>query len=191
MGAQVKISVQRYGFYPRGGGRVMAHIVPWTQKKQITLPERGAIRAITIDSVASASLKNPRVAERQAMRAEKIFSSDPVDSHVHYSNAANPGSTICTVAVCDHSVLGADSLGERGKPAEKVAEEAAYSLQRDLESGYALDSHMADQIVPYMALAGGSATISTVTEHTSTNIWVCNRFLKDQVAVEDHTLMRV
>jgi RNA 3'-phosphate cyclase len=193
MGAQVHITVQRYGFYPRGGGRIKAHIVPWKQKKKINLPERGKIRTITIDSVASSSLKNPRVAQRQATRAEEMFSAYPIDPHVHYQKAANPGSSICTVAVCDRSVLGADSLGERGVPAEKVAEKAAYSLQEDLASGYALDSHMADQIVPYMALTGGSATatISAVTEHTRTNIWVCNQFMKDLLILEDHTLKRV
>lgn len=191
IGAQVQITVEKYGFYPKGGGRLSAIISPWRDKKRVNLTERGAIAGIEVDSVASSSLKNPHVAERQASAFQKEFPSYSINPRIHYGETLNPGSSVCAVARCEHSVLGADALGERGKPAETVAEEAARALQRDLEPGYALDSHMADQIVPYLALAGGTVTVTEVTGHTTTNIWVCNQFCETQVAVDGHVLETV
>ncbi|MCK4282707.1 MAG: RNA 3'-phosphate cyclase, partial [Candidatus Brocadiae bacterium] len=68
---------------------------------------------------------------------------------------------------------------ERGKPAEKVGREAAQLLKRAMESGACLDAHMADQILPYLALAGGTSRVSVagITEHCRTNIWVIEQFL--------------
>ncbi|MBU7042862.1 MAG: RNA 3'-terminal phosphate cyclase [Theionarchaea archaeon] len=188
MGARVDISVDQYGFYPKGGGRVRAKIFPWKTKNRITIRKRGDIERILLYSVASSSLKKPKVAERQATACEKIFVPYDTDSHIQYAETLNPGSSICVVADCEHTVLGADALGARGKPAERVGDEAAVSLQKELESGYVLDSHMADQIVPYLALAGGSVTVSEITEHTRTNIWACNQFCKGQLTAKDHTL---
>lgn len=191
MGASVQVTVEKYGFYPRGGGQIKTIISPWNHKKRINLTERGAILGIEVDSIASSTLRNPRVAERQASAFQEEFSSYPINSWIQYGETLNPGSSFSAVARCEHSVLGADSLGERGKPAEAVAEEAAITLQKDLESGYALDSHMADQIVPYLAQAGGRVTVAEITGHTTTNVWVCNQFCETRVEVDGHILQIV
>ena len=47
------------------------------------------------------------------------------------------------------------------------------------ERGAALDRHLADQILLYLALAQGPSTITTeaVTSHLVTNVWVIEQFL--------------
>jgi RNA 3'-terminal phosphate cyclase len=75
-------------------------------------------------------------------------------------------------------------LGEINKRAEIVGKEAAQGLLNELESGMAVDSHMADQIIPYLALAGGSVTVTKVTPHAVTCADICNTFLERKVAID-------
>jgi RNA 3'-terminal phosphate cyclase (ATP) len=87
----------------------------------------------------------------------------------------SPGSGISLSAVTSSDTrIGADAIGEKGKPAEKVGKEAADQLVEDLKSGMALDRHMADIIIPYLAVAKGlsTVTVSRLTLHTLTNIKV-------------------
>ena len=67
--------------------------------------------------------------------------------------------------------FGASALGERGKPAEKVASEACDSLAQGLQSGCAVDAHLADQLLIYAALAKGGSAFSTpdFSSHLKTN----------------------
>ena len=42
MGANVKLELSSYGFYPRGGGEIRSHIVPAKRLAALELTERGA-----------------------------------------------------------------------------------------------------------------------------------------------------
>jgi len=74
-------------------------------------------------------------------------------------------------------ILGADALGEKGKPAEQVGEEAARKLIEEINSGMAFDRHMGDMLIPYIALADGYSKIgvSKLTLHTITNIHITEK----------------
>ena len=75
------------------------------------------------------------------------------------------------------------SLGARGKPAEKVADEAVDSMKDFIESDGCIDPHLADQLVPFMAVAKGNSFFTTtqVTEHLLTNLWVTGHFFPAKV----------
>jgi RNA 3'-terminal phosphate cyclase (GTP) len=188
MGITISFQVEKYGFYPKGGGRVKAVIHPWKEKKPLYLVERGAVTRIEVESIAAQALKNARVAERQSKAFQEVFSDYSVHNKDVYVKTFNPGSSFCAVAHCEHTVLGADSLGERGKPAEKVGKEAAFTLKKEIESGGALDTHMVDQIIPYLALTGGEISGSQISEHAKTNIWVCQQFLDTVITVSGNSV---
>ena len=79
-------------------------------------------------------------------------------------------------------------LGERGKPAEAVADEALEELFGHLDApGGATDPHSADQILIPLALADGRSeyTVSAVTEHLRTNARTVRAFLADRVITID------
>ncbi|MGB2804292.1 MAG: RNA 3'-terminal phosphate cyclase, partial [Candidatus Zixiibacteriota bacterium] len=78
------------------------------------------------------------------------------------------------------------ALGERGKRAEKVAEEACDDFLQFMQSTAAIDPHLADQLIPYLALADGKSilTVSKITKHLLTNIWVVRQFLQPQILVD-------
>lgn len=184
MGLIVNLEVKRRGHYPRGGGEVRVTVDPVSKLKPLHLTSQG--RLLKIEGISHCVKLPQHVAERQARAAiEKLREKDldveydieleyyPRGSDPHLS----PGSGIVLAAVTEETVLGGDSLGEKGKPAEIVGREAAEKLIREIESGAALDSHMSDMILPYIAIADGTSTFtgSKLTMHAHTNMYVIER----------------
>ena len=67
--------------------------------------------------------------------------------------------------------------------AEDVGKAAAQEIIAELSSPAAVDTHLADQLIPYLALAGGSYTVRQISKHASTNIWTARQFLNTVVNV--------
>lgn len=87
---------------------------------------------------------------------------------------------ICMVlwAESPSALLGADALGERGKPAETAGLEAAQKLSKFLSTGASVDEHLADQLIPYLALCPGSSLwFSYSSGHMESNIEMTEQFL--------------
>jgi len=191
IGCDVDIKVLREGFYPKGGAIVDVS----TKLKQIKLEklvaaEKGKLLCIEGISVASQSLKAARVAERQAEAASKLlyekFKIKP-EIAIRYDKTLCPGSGLQLWIETENSRLGADSFGERGKRSEIIGEEAAKKLIWEYEHG-AVDSYAADQLLPYLALAGGKIAASKITEHAKTNIVVIEKFLPVKFVVEGNLI---
>ena len=86
---------------------------------------------------------------------------------------------------------GASALGERGLPAEKVGRSAAKEMLAELRSKAAVDVHLADQLVPYLALAGGRYTASQISRHTRTNIWTVSHFSDVEISVVEGDVVTI
>jgi len=187
MGYNLNLKVNRRGHYPRGGGNVVISTIPPRKLRSITLTKHDKLTSI---QGVSHSVKLPsHIAQRQADSANRTLTgagyNEPklvVESYANdHDQHLGPGSGITLVAkYADQSVIGADALGERGKPAEQVGEEAAKRLIEELDSEGALDRHMGDMIIPYMAVADGHSEISVsqITMHTITNIHIAEKILK-------------
>jgi RNA 3'-terminal phosphate cyclase len=82
-------------------------------------------------------------------------------------------------------ISGFSALGRRGKPAEAVADEATDQLIDYVDSGESVDPHLSDQLVPFLGLATGKSafTVSRITRHLMTNIWVVRQFLDIRIDV--------
>ena len=76
-------------------------------------------------------------------------------------------------------------MGEKGKRAEIVGKECAEKLLKEIESDGAFDRHLADQIMPFSAVASGKTVYTTteVTKHQISNAYVINRFF-DNVRID-------
>ena len=173
-----QVWVEKEGFYPKGGARVRATARP-AHLRPITVVDKGELLAVRGISVASSSLQHAQVADRQAQAAAKLvtahFGIEPT-IETRYADAICPGSGIQLWAETTHSVIGGNALGERGKRAEDVGKEAAEMLIDEFEAG-AVDCRAADQLLPYIALAGGQIVTSRITDHCRTNAFVIERFL--------------
>ncbi|MEM4528772.1 MAG: RNA 3'-terminal phosphate cyclase [Desulfurococcaceae archaeon] len=193
-GIDADIKLIRRGHYPRGGGIVELAVSPVKEPlRSINIIKRGKLQGIHI---ISHCVKLPRhVAERQAEAALNILKNMPIKPSViieaypaDKDPHLGPGSGILIYAEAEPDIrLGGDSIGEKGKPAEKVGEEAAISLIEDLETGMAFDRHMGDMLIPYMFLAKGRSVIgvSRVTSHLLTAIEISKMFMPNsEVKVE-------
>jgi len=188
-GYEVRISVQKEGFYPKGGAAVGA-TARASGMSPIEITDKGELIAVRGVSVASSSLKRAQVADRQAQSAAKLLSAhfgvEP-DIEVRYADAICPGSGIQLLAETTHSVIGGNALGERGKRSEDVGEEAARMLIEEFEGG-AVDCRAADQLLPYVALGGGEITTSRITDHCRTNAFVIEQFLPAKFTFEGNAI---
>ena len=180
MGGKVEINILKRGYYPEGGARVEIKISP-TKLKPLNLIERGLLKKIIAISGASEFLKEKKVAERQLMGVREVLGKLKlsIEERVEYYDARCPGSQICLIAEFENTKIGTDNLGKLGKRAEDVGKEAALELLKEQKSGACLDKHLADQILPFMALAKNHSqvTVSEITNHAKTNIWVIEKFL--------------
>jgi RNA 3'-terminal phosphate cyclase (GTP) len=191
MGIGVEIAISRRGYYPKGGARLSARIRP-ARPTPLSLLDRGKLTTISLISQASESLKMRRVAERQLDGALNVpgLQSLPRECRSDYAPSISPGSSMCIAAHFDNAALGASCLGAPGKRAEEVGREAAQALLAEIESGACLDRHMADQILLYLALAGGQGpvTVAKITTHCKTNMWVIEKFLPGRFQVEGNLI---
>lgn len=179
IGINLNLSIEQYGFYPRGGGCIKAEIEPAKEIRPLRLLEPGRLMRIEgISGVANLPLS---IAERQREAFLKNISqlSAPAEIKSLALKSPGQGTFIFIEAIHEDSIAGFSSLGERGKKAEKVGEEAAEKLLRHLKTSKALDLNMADQIVLYLSLTEQVSEFSTseITGHLITNLWVLKRFL--------------
>ncbi len=183
-----EIILHRHGFYPKGNGLIEAKITP-SKINPFELTKRGKAMQVKGICIANKDLQKAKVAERMQREARgrlfKIFNIVPEIS-TEYAETASTGGGIDLFVVYENSIIGANAIAELGKSAEKVAKEALDSLTENHDSQAPIDEHMADQLVPYMALAGSSeAKVAKITSHCLTNIWVCEKFLPVKFDVDE------
>src|SRR3989338_4757702 len=170
LGIQISAELLKYGFYPKGGGRVKVSILPGNLKT-LNLTDRGEYFRTDIFSVASKDLQKNKVVERQIEGAEKILKT--ANQMPEYVDSFSTGTAVHLHSHYKNCQLGSSVVGEKNKPAEKVGEEAAFLLKKQMGSGATMDEWMSDQILPFLALAKGKSEFITseLTKHAETNMW--------------------
>lgn len=185
MGVEAEIRILKHGFYPRGGGVVEVEVKPVNSLKSLELMERGEV--LEIGGISVVGSLPSHIAERQAKAAENMLKEFPVKIEKRIDKTFSPGTYLTLWARCENSILGADALGERRKPAEKVGEEAAFALLKSINSNAALDKHMADQILIFLALAKGKSRVRVeeITQHCLTNAYIIEKILGNKIEIEE------
>lgn len=199
-----RIQEVRRGYYPKGQGflelsatpRINFHKTAGTDElislirakvPSIRLTARSELLDIKGLSSASQQLKSSDVARRQAQGAlRKIGDLCPVAIKEEYMQTASIGTVITLWAKFQDTKvrMGADALGEKGVPSEKIGEAAAARLLEFLNSDAVVDPHLADNIIPLLALIGGSMKTTKITGHILSNIYVCEKFLNVRFKVD-------
>ncbi len=203
---KIEVILLKRGYYPKGQGIVEIVIEPKYKLKdfsdteefirfikqdsiKINLLKQGKLHQIKGISHASKSLESKKVAERQARSARLALLNTrcPVRIRQEYQDTASTGTGITLYSI--HSLdkneidfknpirLGSDTIGKKGKPSKKVGEECAKELIKAINSKAPVDKHLADNLIPLLALFGGEIKVQEITNHTRTNIWICEQFL--------------
>lgn len=177
MGPTVTLELLRPGFYPKGGGAVRVSVRPTERLVPLQIGPRGPITARR--AVAGIARLPDHVARRELDHLARRLDLAPEELHtVRWDRSASPGNVLW-VELSSVDQRGHElrelicGFGQRGVPAEKVAEGVARRVERYQQSGAAAGEMLADQLILPMTLAG-SGTIDTVTpsSHTTTNLQV-------------------
>ena len=189
-----RIELLRRGFYPLGGGMVRVSSTPVGDVlKPIRIVEFGYVKRIA--GIAYSSRLPSHIVDRMVSTVESILSKKGYDIVLekeilqppHPRCAVSPGCGILLYAELSSGArIASDRLGVKGIPAEEIAKEAVRDLEAQIEVGYPVDRHLADQLVIWMALADGESSIATteLTLHTITCIELAKQLLNVEFEVD-------
>jgi RNA 3'-terminal phosphate cyclase (ATP) len=193
LGPKIEIRLEKYGFYPAGGGRFTATIEPCERLATIQLVERGEIECRSALAIVA---NLPRsIAQREIDTIAKLMNWDADSTEiVETKNSVGPGNIVLIELTSNVAELFC-GFGRIGASAESVASEAAGAARSYLVSGAVAGEHLADQLLLPFALAGGGVfTAEKLNRHSRTNIEIIRCFLPvDFVTTEvgGHTRVEV
>ena len=184
IGVRVALELESCGFYPAGGGAIDARIEPAGTLAKLDLPESDPVRSMRAE-VLLVRLPD-HIAEREIETLRARFGW-PAESFAIVQPAARvgAGNVVSIEIVREHVVEWFSAVGERGVPAEKIAQQVADEVTEHLAHDSPVGPHLADQLLLPMALAGrGSFVTGPLTLHAETNIDVIRQFLDVRIRVE-------
>jgi RNA 3'-terminal phosphate cyclase (ATP) len=196
-GIKFSIEVLKRGYYPKGGGVVKATIEPCKSPSAVEFLN-GRHVSPRIASVCSQLPKH--VAERQISSALLALEKAGVHSSNYsasFETALSPGTSILIYSVSDLGgpFIGGDSIGEIGKRAEQVGQEAAERFLASALAGAAVDPFLADMMVLPLSLSRSLSRyrVAKVTEHLRTNLQVARqltgcKYEINQASASDHVV---
>lgn len=193
MGAGVTARIERYGFYPAGGGKFVVSINPAAQLRPLELIERGAITHKAARAIVSYLPFD--IAERElSLIARKLDLPGEALHGETIKTSPGPGNVVTVELTSQHVTEVFTSFGERGVSAKAVANSVVKEAREYIAAEVVAGEHLADQLLLPFALAGGGAfTTMPLSKHSTTNIEVIQKFLdaKFQVTTLSDRAVRV
>jgi RNA 3'-phosphate cyclase len=184
-GLKVSLRMNRPGFYPRGGGEIQAFVHPCPK---LTGAHVGVRKSVKVSGFSAVAGLEAGIARRQARRAMIRLQQIGLPCELREETWPGGPGSVLALELDTHPVATLFfALGARGKPAERVADEAVEQVVAYLETGDTrVDAHSADQLVLPLALAEGTSEyrVAQVTRHLTTNIAVIRRFLDRDIVCE-------
>jgi len=190
IGIEIQLTIDSYGFYPKGGGTVRAMILPAREPMPLKITERGAM--VSLRGYSGVGNLPLSIAERQRTSLLKKIHSHVQDTrcptNIELIHVPTPGqgTFLFLQSETEHAIAGFTSLGALRKRAEVVGEEVAKEFLGYYATDAAIDPYMSDQIVLYLSLSQkkSSFTTSRITQHLLTNLWVIGLFHEFHYAIE-------
>jgi RNA 3'-terminal phosphate cyclase (ATP) len=184
MGPRVQLDLVRHGFYPRGGGEILARITPSPRLSAVSLMERGARKGGYAEAYISGIPMH--VASRELEIVGKMLNWTADNLRIRgLSGEFGPGNAL-TITVEHEAITEVfTGFGEKGVSAESVAKRAVDTARNYLASEAPVGRHLADQLLLPMALAGGGEFVTMpVTQHFESHVAIIEKFLTRRVLTE-------
>jgi RNA 3'-terminal phosphate cyclase (ATP) len=183
-GARVRATLERHGFFPAGGGRIVVEVTPADAPRRYERLE--PIAGAEIAASAMVAHLHARIARTEldtlapllgiaahALRADEIGACD------------GPGNAVVVTVDGGTIVETFSSIGQKHVGAAEVANQLAAEVQAYLACGAPVGAHLADQLLaPLTVLAGGSFLTGTPTLHTRTAAEIITRFTGQPITFE-------
>ncbi len=176
MGAAVNLHVEGVGFYPEGGGVIVADITPVSDWKPYVMEAWHGIE--TIRAVATPSKLPEHIAERELAVIQRKMGLSEEALETRYVEGLGTGNVAQIFAQGREITEVFTAIGQKGISAEKVATTVARELQAYRRAEAPVGEHLADQLLLPMAIgAGGRFRTGRPSLHATTNIAIIQQFI--------------
>ncbi|MBK8988522.1 MAG: RNA 3'-phosphate cyclase [Chloroflexi bacterium] len=182
LGAAFSANLTAWGWYPMGGGEMIAIIQPIHQLTTADL-SRTAVAHARVRGLAAVTNLPADIPQRMARRADNLLRQAKLLGQVTAvrERGLGPGAGIFLWL----PQAGFSSLGRKGLPADKVAETAVAECRAFMDNGADVDKRLADQLLLPLALAHGRSHFTTdqITQHTLTNVALLRDWLNVSITI--------
>jgi RNA 3'-phosphate cyclase len=199
--AEYKLFLLKRGFYPEGQGEVELKIIKHNliNIKEIDLTKNFKLECIKGVSIASKNLEKRNVSERQSHSALnnllKLKITKKIETKYYDTNSTRSAITLWAIFSYNDDVdlfnpirIGSDALGEKNKTSENIGEEASKKMINIIKEGFSCDEHLADNLIPILALLGGKIKTNKITQHVLSNIYVCEKFVNTKFEIKENII---
>lgn len=176
IGYRVDGRLNAYGYYPAGGGEVVAEVGVPNALCAFESLDRGEEVSRSLEALVS-NLPG-EIAKRELETASKILGIDyETGCKYRFTESRGPGNALFGRLVYESGTALMAQFGQKGVSAEQVAKRLAKQMKTFASSSATVDHHLADQLLLPMALAqGGAFATLRPSLHTTTNAEVIRRF---------------
>jgi RNA 3'-terminal phosphate cyclase (ATP) len=184
LGIYAAASIESAGYSHRGGGEVSLEIEP-SALNGFEFVKRGELLSIRAAVVISDLPE--AVGIRGVKRIEEVAKRQALDVRCEMLKirSSTPGAAVTLAAECENGYGGSQSLGERGKPMEDVADDAVFELVHWINSDAGTDEFLSDQILLPAVLSRENCafTTSKITPTLTTTAWVIKQFMPARITI--------
>ena len=184
IGFTVNVQLIKRGYYPKGGGEVELTVKPCKDIKPLYLDKKQEFT--TVEGIINIANLPDHISKRMKHAAIKTLLNKNFDARIKIekTTSLSAGTGISLWTQTHDAILGTTTIGEKGLSAEKIGENVATELIREVESGATLDIHALDQILPYLVLAKKNekslCIVREISNHSQTNMWLIRKFFSNQ-----------
>ena len=187
-GADVIVELPQFGWFPQGGGNIVATIAGRARLRGQQLLERGELERIF--GLGLATNLPAHIPQRLSDRARAGL--EALDRHVdirpELSKGTSTGAGVFLAMEYTNGRAGVGIIGEKGVPSEDVANQAISEANAFHRTKASVDAFLADQLLLILALAEGESAYLTprITRHLETNRWVIQQFLDRSITFDSN-----
>ena len=185
MGVKVEATLEKRGYYPKGGGRIRLVIHPQTVLSSVTLENPRPVKTI-MGIIHSYGLPD-HIMMRLKNTIQKTTAYKGYENQIRTETdpTSSPGIVLTLWTDTEDRFLGCIGLGEKGRRAETIATESLQKLFEYIDSNATVDPYLFDQILGFLVCADGDSRVVTpyLSSHAATTIWLINQVLHDNTCV--------
>ncbi len=194
IGFSFGLGMAQAGFYPRGGGTVVAQVEGDVQRDSLTplnLTDRGEFKSLSgVIKIANHPMSVGYRMRRAAHAVMDRRGIQPVDMDIEVIEADDPASCCILELEYEHTRTTYVGVSTTGKTPEGAASEAvgaiADFMDEEKSGRAALDPFAADQMIAPLSLVPGTSrfTTSMITDHVLTTASVVERMTGRKIVIE-------
>lgn len=194
MGPTVTARLERHGFFPAGGGRVVVEVQPSETLAGFDLLERGKLCRRQLKALVSNLPEN--IAEREVRLGQRKLNWRQEETEIETVSSNGPGNVVFAEIEYENVTSIFTGFGQKGVTAEQVVGRVVRDVRTWLKHEAPVGEYLADQILLPLGLSaaqdaegrvarGGTFRTVGLSQHSLTHIDILQKFLDIDVSVTE------